>query len=83
MFEVLGWLATFAFALSYLFKSPSTLRLVQTGAALLWIAYGVMIGAIPVVVSNLAVAVMAGYLLWRQGRGPSPGPVSEAGTDPA
>lgn len=53
MFEVLGWLATFAFALSYLFKSPSTLRLVQTGAALLWIAYGVMIGAIPVVVSNL------------------------------
>ncbi|MDX2150016.1 MAG: hypothetical protein SFV54_04725 [Bryobacteraceae bacterium] len=56
MLEALGWVATAAFASSYLFRDPAHLRRVQAGAAALWIAYGVAIGAKPVVVANLLVA---------------------------
>ena len=59
----IGWVATAIFASSYLFKQPSALRKVQAGAALLWVAYGLMIHAMPVVVANLVVAAVAGYSL--------------------
>jgi hypothetical protein len=59
--EWIGWVATAAFASSYLFKHPASLRKVQAGAALLWVAYGAIIHAMPVVAANLVVAVMAVY----------------------
>ena len=59
----IGWVATAMFASSYLFKHPSALRKVQAGAALLWVAYGAMIHAMPVVVANVVVAAVAGYSL--------------------
>jgi hypothetical protein len=49
------------FASSYLFKQPMALRRVQAGAALLWVIYGSIIHAFPVVVANLVVAGMAVY----------------------
>lgn len=57
----IGWIATAAFATSYLFKEPLALRRVQAGAALLWVIYGAIIHAYPVVVANLVVAGMAAY----------------------
>jgi len=59
--DALGWLATAAFASSYLFKEPIALRRSQAFAALLWVAYGAMIHALPVVVANLVVAGAALY----------------------
>jgi hypothetical protein len=59
--EWIGWVATALFASSYFFKHPSALRKVQAGAALLWVAYGALIHAMPVVVANLVVAGVAGY----------------------
>ena len=59
LLTVIGWLATAVFACSYFFKTPARLRLIQALAALLWIAYGVLIHAMPVVASNAIVAVMA------------------------
>jgi hypothetical protein len=56
----IGWLATALFASSYFFKQPGALRKVQAGAALLWVMYGLMIHAAPVVAANLVVAVVAG-----------------------
>jgi hypothetical protein len=61
----IGWIATGVFASSYLFKQPLLLRRVQAGAALLWVAYGLMIHAFPVVVANIVVAGMAMYSSWR------------------
>jgi hypothetical protein len=55
----IGWAATALFASSYFFKSPAALRKVQAGAALLWVVYGFIIHALPVVVANLVVAVVA------------------------
>jgi hypothetical protein len=57
--EWIGWLATAAFASSYLCKQPLALRRVQAGAALLWVIYGMIIHAYPVVIANLVVAGMA------------------------
>ncbi len=61
MIEWIGWVATAIFAGSYFCKQPATLRRLQALAALLWISYGLLINAAPVVVANLAVAVSAIY----------------------
>ncbi len=63
----IGWVATAVFASSYLFKHPVALRRVQGGAAILWVIYGLMINALPVVVANLLVASMALYSSSRRG----------------
>lgn len=59
MFEWIGWLATGVFGASYFCRRPQRLRLVQAAAALLWIGYGVIIKAPPVIVANLVVAALA------------------------
>jgi hypothetical protein len=61
MLSWIGWIATACFGFSYFFKKPATLRLIQAGAALLWITYGLLIHAMPVVVANVIVAVAALY----------------------
>jgi len=61
MLSWIGWVATACFGLSYFFKKPATLRLIQAGAALLWISYGLLIHALPVVVANVIVALAALY----------------------
>jgi hypothetical protein len=69
----IGWIATAVFASSYLFRQPLALRRVQAGAALLWVIYGSIIHAFPVVVANLVVAGMAVYSSrsWRAGKASS------------
>ena len=59
--EWIGWIATAAFGASYFCREAKILRIVQALAALLWVAYGLMIRAMPVVVANLVVAGMAGW----------------------
>lgn len=65
--DAIGWTATGLFALSYLVSDPRRLRLVQAGAALLWIAYGMLLGAAPVIGANAAVAAIALLSLKRAG----------------
>ena len=65
MEAVLGWVATAAFSASYFARRPSALRLIQAAAACLWIAYGLQIHALPVVVANLIVAAAALYSITR------------------
>jgi hypothetical protein len=57
----IGWVATATFAGSYLCRRPVMLRRVQALAASMWIAYGLQIRALPVIVANLVVAIMALY----------------------
>jgi hypothetical protein len=59
VFEWIGWIATAVFAVSYFCRRPAALRRIQALAALLWIGYGVIIKAPPVIVANLVVAAMA------------------------
>jgi uncharacterized protein with PQ loop repeat len=60
------------FGASYLCKRPAALRTVQALAALLWIVYGALIHAVPVVVANLIVAAMALGTQWTRSRSYTP-----------
>jgi hypothetical protein len=66
VFEWIGWLATAVFAASYFCRRPVVLRRVQALAALLWVSYGLLIKAPPVVVANVVVAVLAVFSSLRQ-----------------
>jgi hypothetical protein len=63
--EMLGWVATAVFVGSYFFTRPALLRAAQMVGACLWILYGVLIGAIPVVVANGLVFAAAAWTLLR------------------
>lgn len=65
MIDTLGWIATAVFVGSYFFKRPALLRAAQMAGAALWIIYGVLIGAIPVVVANGLVFAAAAWTLVR------------------
>lgn len=65
MTETLGWVATTLFVGSYFFKRPALLRVMQMAGAALWIVYGAMIGAIPVVAANALVFAAAAWTLVR------------------
>lgn len=66
--EWLGWTATAVFTSSYLFRGPSALRRVQMFGALLWIVYGAVLGAAPVVAANALLLGAATAAAWRERR---------------
>ncbi len=77
MTDAVGWAASAAFLSSYFFRSPAALRRVQAGAALLWATYGILLGAKPIIVTNLLVAGVALWSSFRKGGGEE-GPAGEA-----
>lgn len=54
-----GWVATGVQTVSYFVPKASTLKKIQAVAACLWIAYGVKMGASPIIVANLIVGAAA------------------------
>ena len=68
--EVLGWTATAVFVGSYFFSRPSLLRSVQMMGAILWVAYGFLIGASPVIVANVLVFSAAAWTAFRKPSAP-------------
>ena len=59
--DLLGWAATAVFVGSYFFGSPTLLRGAQMLGALLWMGYGILIGAAPVIVANVLVFSAAAW----------------------
>jgi uncharacterized protein with PQ loop repeat len=57
--DLIGWVATAVFMVSYFVKRTTTLRRIQGVAACLWVLYGVVIHALPIIVANVLVAVIA------------------------
>jgi hypothetical protein len=74
MTQTLGWVATTLFVGSYFFKRPALLRVMQMAGAALWIVYGAMIGAIPVVVANGLVFAAAAWTLIKSRTAPLAAP---------
>lgn len=64
----LGWVATGVFVASYFFASAAMLRTFQMIGAVLWIAYGIVINASPVVVANVLVFSAAAWTAVRPHR---------------
>lgn len=67
MIDYLGWTATAVFVGSY-FCGPAALKRVQMVGALMWVVYGVLISATPVVAANLLVFSAAGWALFKSTR---------------
>ena len=63
--EIIGWIATAVFVSSYFFKKTALLRAAQMFGACLWILYGTVIEATPVVVANGLVFAAAAWTLLR------------------
>lgn len=82
----IGWLATALFLASYFCKDQRNLRRLQGLAAVLWVAYGTILHAIPIVVANLLVAGVALYSSSRTGAVPKklpPKQLPDVGLSPA
>ena len=66
MTDALGWAASAVVISSYFFQQPATLRRVQAFGAVLWTAYGVALGALPIIVVNIIVTSVALWSSFRQ-----------------
>ena len=66
MIDAIGWVATVVFALSYFSRKPATLRRTQAAAAGLWLVYGILMNAAPVIVANIIVVTLALASSWRE-----------------
>jgi hypothetical protein len=72
----LGWVATALFVASYFCARPAALPATQMLGAPLWVLYGVLIGAPPVIVANVLVIAAAA---WTATRGLTGGKRSSGG----
>ena len=63
--DTIGWTATAVFTVSYLTRGQSTLRRVQMAGASLWLTYGLVTQAAPVIGSNILVL---GAAVWAEQR---------------
>lgn len=60
----IGWAATAMTVGSYFCRNQVVLRRVQAVAALVWISYGVVISAKPIIAANVLVASVAAWSAW-------------------
>jgi hypothetical protein len=65
-----GWIATGVFVASYFLSRPQALRAAQMLGAALWVLYGVLLGALPVIAANILVIAAAGWTAVRAQRQP-------------
>jgi hypothetical protein len=66
--QILGWVATAVFVGSYFFTRPAALRAMQMVGATLWIVYGFLIGATPVIAANALVFTAAAWTCFTAAR---------------
>ena len=71
--EALGWAATAVFVGSYFFTRAEVLVRVQMVGAVMWVAYGLLMRAPPVVVANLLVLGAAAWKARQAQRSAAPG----------
>ena len=81
MIDAIGWVATVVFAVSYFCRKPATLRRTQAAAAGLWLVYGILMNAAPVIVANIIVVTLALASSWREDKLVSATPASTPATE--
>ena len=67
--DFIGWTATAVFVSSYFYRGTTALRRAQMAGSVLWMLYGLVMHAAPVVVANLLVLCAAAWTAKR----PAPG----------
>jgi hypothetical protein len=64
--DYVGWSATAVFVASYFCARADALRRVQMVGAAIWVVYGAMMRAYPVIVANLLVLAAAAWATARE-----------------
>jgi len=80
MIDYLGWAATAVFVASYFCPRADEMRRVQMVGAVMWIIYGSLLQAYPVVVANLLVF---GAATWTSKRSAPPTSARDSGSTAA
>lgn len=80
LIEALGWAATAVFVGSYFFSRAEVLVRVQMVGAVMWVGYGALMRAPPVVVANVLVLAAAAWKAWQARRSTA---AAEASLPPA
>lgn len=75
--DYLGWAATVVFVGSYFCRRVEVLRVVQMVGALMWVIYGLLMQAPPVVAANLLVIAAAAWTAMQPPTGSGPVASSE------
>jgi len=61
--EYVGYLASLLVLISFLMKNMTYLRLVNTLGCMVFIAYGVLLPSIPIIITNAAIVMINSYYL--------------------
>ncbi|WP_029035690.1 hypothetical protein [Salinimicrobium terrae] len=62
--EWIGYLASFFLLLSFLMRNITTLRYINSLGCLLFVAYGLLLGSYPIIVTNAAIVLINIYYLF-------------------
>ncbi|AZQ44815.1 YgjV family protein [Nonlabens ponticola] len=62
--EIIGYLASLFVLLSFFNKDLRKLRIVNSVGCALFVAYGIMLPSIPVIITNVAILMVNGYYLF-------------------
>ena len=62
--EIVGYLASFFVLLSFFNKDMRKLRIVNSVGCALFVTYGVLLGSIPIIITNVAILMVNGYYLF-------------------
>lgn len=65
--EIIGYLASLFVLLSFFKKDIRQLRIINSIGCGLFVAYGIMLPSIPVIITNVAILLVNGYyLFWKK-----------------
>jgi len=65
--EWVGYAASLGVLVSFLMKDIKVLRIVNSVGCALFVAYGLMLGSIPIIVTNVAILFVNAYYLLKKG----------------
>ena len=63
--EYVGYFASFFVLLSFLMKKMMALRIVSIIGCLLFIGYGVLLGSVPVIITNASIVVVNAWFIYK------------------
>ncbi len=64
--EWIGYAASLGVLVSFLMKDIKVLRIVNSVGCALFVAYGFMLGSIPIIVTNVAILIVNAYYLLKK-----------------
>ncbi len=64
--EWIGYAASLGVLVSFLMKDIRVLRVVNSVGCALFVAYGFMLGSIPIIVTNVAILIVNAYYLLKK-----------------